>query len=96
MLKTLKWVYSLGVRHERVRVAAHLKSLDSGMRIENDTMMDMLREQKPGKTRKQRLEFDLAVNNKVQDIVNQILRPEEHYEMGASLMFPEDEHKGKM
>lgn len=42
MLKTLKWVYDLGVKQERVRIAAHLQAAAQGRRVTAGVMDDML------------------------------------------------------
>lgn len=96
MLKTLKWVYDLGVKQERVRIAAHLQNFAQGARVTNSVMDDMLREEmrrpKPNKRRLERLDFDRAVAHKVDEIIEGIFRPNGEY-VPTSLMFPEVEDK---
>lgn len=98
MLKTLKWVYDLGVRQERTRIASYLQLEAQRAGIQRDTALDMLRERadskKPfSKERKAKLDFSIAVNDRVADIIHTMFMGEQHYEMGASFMYPEDERK---
>lgn len=96
MLKTLKWVYDLGVKQERVRISAHLQNFAQGRRVTSSVMDDMLREEmsrpKPNKKRLERLEFDRAVAREVDEIIEGIFRPNGEY-VPTSLMFPEVEDK---
>lgn len=96
MLKTLKWVYDLGVKQERVRISAHLQNFAQGARVTHSVMDDMLREEmnrpKPNKKRLERLEFDRAVARQVDEIIEGIFRPNGEY-VPTSLMFPEVEEK---
>lgn len=100
MLKTLKWVYDLGVRQERVRIAGHLQVRASGLRMERDIMDSMLREEfdrpKHRKGNIERLEFNKAVMHRVEEIVNDIFHPNGEY-VPTSIMFPDgdQEVKGK-
>lgn len=98
MLKTLKWVYDLGVKQERVRISAHLQNLAQGHRVSNGVMSDMLydemRKSKPNKRAIERLEFDRAVASAVDEIIEGIFRPNGEY-VPTSLMFPEIEDKKK-
>lgn len=101
MLKTLKWVYDLGVRQERVRISSHLQLAVQLNKTSNDAMLGMLSDdagrKKSSKSRKERLEFELAVNNKVQEIINTMYEDSGgHWITGSSLMFPDDKHKGEM
>lgn len=99
MLRALKWAYDLGIRHERVRIASHLQVRTSHLQDSRDTAMDMLSRnadmKRPSKTTAQRLEFKIAVEDRVREIVNELF--EDHngqWVAGASVMFPDDEHKG--
>lgn len=96
MLKTLKWVYSLGVKQERVRIASHLQAAAQGHRVTNGVMGDMIfdemRKSKPNKRAIERLEFDRAVASAVDEIIDGIFRPNGEY-VPTSLMFPEVEDK---
>lgn len=102
MLKTLKWVYDLGVRQERARIASHLRLEAQRAKISRDTTEDMLRESlskssKTSKSRREKLDFAIAVDNKVQEIIHNLFDEQGgHYVMGASLMFPDDKHKGEI
>lgn len=100
MLKTLKWVYDLGIRHERTRIASHLRVASTATMTNREIMTDMLDEEmtrgKPSKKRKERLEFDIAVNHKVLDIINDMFDAKGDWIPGASLMFPDDKHKGEI
>lgn len=96
MLKTLKWVYDLGVKQERVRIAAHLQAAAQGHRVTNQVMNDMvldeMRKSKPNKRAIERLEFNRAVAGEIDEIIDQIFRPHGEY-VPTSLMFPEIEDK---
>lgn len=71
MLKTLKWVYDLGVKQERVRIAAHLQNAAQSHRVTAGVMNDMLfdegHKRRPNKRAIERLEFDQAVARQVED-----------------------------
>lgn len=96
MLKTLKWVYDLGVKQERVRIAAHLQAAAQGKRVSSGVMADMfhdeMRKSRPNKRAIERLEFDRAVASEVDEIIDSIFRPNGEY-VPTSLMFPEVEGK---
>lgn len=96
MLKTLKWVYDLGVRQERTRIASHLQLRAQGQRISAAVMDDMFRDEmqksRPNKRAIERLDFDRAVARQVDEIIDEIFRPNGEY-MPTSLMFPEIEGK---
>lgn len=99
MIKTLKWIYDLGIRHERVRIASHLQLASQQARTSNESMMDMMRdlgEKKFSKKRSERLEFNVAVNDRVQVIIQDMFQTSDTWVSGASIMFPDDEHKGKI
>lgn len=96
MLKTLKWVYGLGVKQERVRIASHLQVRAQGYRVTsgvmNDMIADEMRKSRPNKRAIERLEFDRAVARQVDEIIDEIFRPNGEY-VPTSLMFPEIEEK---
>lgn len=96
MFKTLKWVYDLGVKQERVRISAHLQAAAQGRRVSAGVMGDMLfdegHKRRPNKRAIERLEFDQAVAREVDDIIESIFRPNGEY-VPTSLMFPEVEGK---
>lgn len=98
MLKTLKWVYKLGVNHERTRIASHLQVKMSHITDSRDTIHDMLREnadrKRPSKTTAERLMFKLAVEDRVQSLVSEMFEDSNgHWVSGTSLMFPDDQEK---
>jgi hypothetical protein len=96
MLKTLKWVYSLGVKQERVRIASHLQAAAQGRRVTSGVMNDMfhdeMRKVRPNKRAIERLDFDRAVAREVEEIIDEIFRSNGEY-VSTSLMFPEIEGK---
>lgn len=96
MLRTLKWVYSLGVKQERVRIASHLQAAAQGKRVVGSVMNDMfadeMRKSRPNKRALERLDFDRAVAREVDEIIEGIFRPNGEY-VPTSLMFPEIEEK---
>lgn len=96
MLKTLKWVYDLGVHQERVRIAAHLQREIHHAQLSNEIAMNMLSEiadsKKPNKARMQRLDFSIAVNDRVREIISDIFKQNNgEWVDGGSIMFPEEE-----
>lgn len=94
MLRALKWAYDIGVRQERTRIAAQLQGRQQGARFEEDMMQDMLRREldrpKPRKHIAERLEFQKAVVHRVDQIIDEIFRPNGEY-IPTSVMFPERE-----
>lgn len=95
MLRLVKWAYDLGIRHERVRIAAHLQAHAQGARVQHSVMDDMFREEmsrpKPNKKRLERLEFDRAVARQVDELIQDIFHPKGEWQPVASIMFPEGE-----
>lgn len=95
MLKTLKWVYGLGVKQERQRIASHLQLHATGARNSINALDDMFRDEmnkpKPSKNRLERMDFDRAVNHKIETIIQEMFQGKDHYVSGASIMFPEEE-----
>ena len=94
MLRILKWSYDLGVRQERTRIAAHLQARQQGARYENELIDNMLREEmtrsKPRKHIAERLEFQKAVAHRVDELIDELFRPNGEY-VPTSVMFPERE-----
>lgn len=95
MLKTLKWVYNLGVVQERQRIAAELQLQQQRARTFNEAALDMLHDPASKKEvtqkRKQRLELQMAVNNRIEEIVNEMFRTEGgEWVNASSIMFPDD------
>lgn len=96
MLRALKWAYDLGVRQERVRIASHLEMVRSGAVVSQEGFRNMLNEDPSmTKTRKDRLKFNMAVSQKVEQIISDIFRDDGQWVPGSSLMFPDDKHKGE-
>jgi hypothetical protein len=94
MLKTLKWVYDLGVKQERQRIARHLEGHVSRLGDEYDVGRNMLRDiPDSAKRRKQRLELKQAVTLRVIEIVNNILQPRYEDRASYSVMFPDEDKK---
>lgn len=100
MLKTLKWIYGLGVNHERERISGYLQA--EAQRASNFTdVADVMLSEPRGKKeitekRKKKLELQVAVENRVQEIVHDMFRSQnEQYIPGDSFMFPDDS-KGKV
>lgn len=94
-LKALKWSYKLGTDRERERIAGYLQLQIRKTRTFNDAAMEMLRDptskKEITKKRKERLEFQMAVNDQLQEIVNSLFIPEnEQYIPGSSVMFPDE------
>lgn len=94
MIRTFKWVYELGIRHERIRIAAHLQVQAQSARTSSNIMDDMLRDQhsktRPKKRAVERLEFDMAVNHRVEAIINDMFDSKGDWIPSASIMFPDD------
>lgn len=97
MLKTLKWVYNLGVTQERTRIANHLQIHAQGARNNIAVMDDMFRAErertKPRKSNLERLDFDRAVNHRVEEIINEMFESHGDWRPGASILFPDEEGK---
>lgn len=92
MLKTLKWAYSLGVRQERVRISAHLQNVSREAELGIFSDENLIRSDKQtSKRRKEKLVLDVAVNQRIIEIIRHINQPEPSY-LGFSLMFPDDKH----
>ena len=94
MLRTLKWVYDLGVKNERTRIAAHLTVRSQAARTSNDIFANMINEElskpKPNKKNLERYEFEKAVVARVGEICDEIFNPQGEWIAPASFMFPDD------
>lgn len=98
MIRSLKFVYDLGVRHERVRIAAHLKTMASH-RLENAATYRGVfddADAKMSKDRKQKLLRAAELEEAVNAVINEILAPNWEQHQSASIMFPDDKHKGEL
>jgi len=98
MLKTLKWIYKLGVRNERHRIAAYLQTAQGNRldRLNDSINYDAPITSKKDATARAKRKADLnrAVDQEVINIIEGLFRGEERYERGESIMYPEDE-RGK-
>lgn len=93
-LSVLKWVYELGVKHERHRIASYLKLQERmAFRAQADAYDELKAQHMPPKS-KQAKEWELAVNGAVEDIIRGLFT-ESHgeYVPGESIMFPKGEKK---
>ena len=97
MLKLAKWAYSLGVKQERVRIARALEGELHLQRMSLSIGHDMYSDKSSNMTekRKSRLKQDLEVGERVGAIVEAIMRPNQEYVPGASVMFPNNDKKEK-
>ncbi len=97
MLKALKWAYDLGVRQERVRISAQLQLEGTRSRVHQDSILDMLRnDEKVSIKKRDRLDFEVAVSARIQDIISTLFEPQGDWIKGSSIMFPDDNHKGEI
>ena len=80
MLKTFRWIYKLGVKHERRRIAAFLQNAQH-------RRYDSIRDN----GRKQEYADQILVDRAVIDIITQLFSAEEVIQRGRSQMYPEDE-----
>lgn len=93
MLKLLKWAYGLGVRQERVRIAAHLSKMASDSAVHQQQLYDDLRrDPQPRKKQADKLKFKLEVEDRIGHIIQEIITPK--LSRMDSIMFPEDGHQG--
>ncbi len=88
MLKMLKWVYALGVEQERMRISAHLKNIKQDFDLKYNQNSIIFNDEKTSKRRKMQLDFDLAVDREVRQIIHDIMSPRIS-ETRCSIMFPE-------
>lgn len=98
MVGVLKWVYELGVKHERRRVAAYLRNTQAFKWQEVDRMerqmasiFDSSKTTKLSEAEKQQLMQRIAVERAVEEIIASIFRSQDQYVPGPSVMFPEGE-----
>jgi len=96
MFKVLKWAYDMGVRQERVRIAAQLQMRVSALHYQRKMDLDVLRdstERTPRKPTKERLKFQIAVSDQVKSIINEMFTPKGEWINDESIMFPNDKEK---
>lgn len=94
-LSVLKWMYELGVRAERRRIAAFLQNVqnrrwDHVRGIEQSLDMSY-RNNDRNNDEEAELKRQKSVDEAVNAIISQLFHGEEKYERGASVMFPEGE-----
>jgi hypothetical protein len=93
MLKILKWSYDLGVRQERVRIAAHLQVEGQRATTMSEQAEFMIRDNMELKTFKEkrlkRFELEADVNHRVEEIIRDIFQNKGDWIPGASLIFPD-------
>jgi len=92
MFKALKWAYDLGIRHERIRISAHLQNISRQADYFEERSFAALHDDKTSKRVKSRLDFELAVESKIKATVESIMKPQTSDYWGYSIMFPDDEH----
>lgn len=94
MLKALKWVYDLGKRHERIRIASelhlHSTSARNTVGVANDMFREEMSKSRPNKKRLERLEFEVAVSGRVDEIIQELFHSQGEWVYGTSIMFPDD------
>lgn len=99
MLKTFKWIYKLGVKHERRRIAAFLQTAQN-RRYDHINMLE--REYKASyrlngeegtvdEIKVARIKEQQAVDEAIIDIIDQLFTPNPSIERGESVMFPGEE-----
>lgn len=95
-LKALKWTYDLGIKQERVRIAALLQTRAQDTRVSAEIFSNMLREEvakpKSQQSRIDQIERAKAVNDRVAEIIDEIFRPNGEWTPPASYLFPDDKH----
>ena len=92
MLKTLKWVYKLGVKHERRRVASYLVNAQANHYdpFNVGSSRSLLFEKDMNDEQKEKIKFRDAVDAEVVSIINGLFEPNERYQRGnKSIIFPE-------
>jgi hypothetical protein len=98
MLKTIKFIYRLGVKNERQRIAAFLQTAqnrryDHVRELERSLGMKYREGDEAGtmaEVEERRAKEQIAVDNAVIDIISQLFSSEERIERGGSVMFPEE------
>lgn len=95
-LKSLKWAYNLGVRQERVRIAAHLQAHSQAARTNVDFFQDRFRDgtskSKFRKSEADRLSLEANVNARVERIIDEMFKPNGEY-TPTSIMFPDGKYE---
>lgn len=91
-LSVLKWVYELGVKHERNRIAAYLRHsqpLRDPYEIERRVLG--ANPQLTPTEAKRRAQWQYEVDMGVNSIIDGLFNAEEKYVRGESVMFPRGE-----
>lgn len=88
MFRALKWAFDKGVRQERVRIAAHLETQLRSLDVDMNRFYGDLKSTDSKSKAKQKADFNLAVTDRLKDIVGGVMRPSMRY--NSSIMFPED------
>lgn len=98
MFKAFKWAYDMGVRQERVRIAAQLqevkRQLDVRLNDHNYQMQRPVTDKKElaerENQRKQYNEVRYATDTRVRDIIDKLFEAQWEQSWGRSIMFPEE------
>lgn len=89
-LNVFKWIYNLGVHHERQRIASHLRVVQAEFRSDQANLHDEFH-------LKNNIPRDKKVEAKVKahilDIISSIFYNPDDVVKGNSVMFPEGEKK---
>lgn len=96
MLKTLKWVYKLGVKNERRRIAGFLANAQANRYdpFGTDSRRHLLFEKDMNEEQQHEQKFKEAVDAEVVAIIRSMFEPNERYNRGsASVIFPEGDEK---
>lgn len=85
-LNVLKWVYNLGVRNERERIATHLQSIQAQHGVGMYGRPRIVEPNEDEKRKKDRLQFQAAVSAEINYIIEDIFRG--NVRETESIMYP--------
>lgn len=90
MFKVLKWAYSLGVKHERERVAALIQAEAVRVGRRESDIFNTFRNDEVPKAKEEELRVQGKVYQAATRLINNLFEPTEYEVSRASLMFPDD------
>ncbi len=64
--------------------------------LNENRMFEALHSEKTPKRKRSQLDFELAVEHKIKQTVDDIMEPQHSDYFGYSVMFPDDKHKGDL
>lgn len=94
MYKVLKWVYNLGIRHERARIDNALRVELSQIHKRQADLYVQMRKSRDNEEETRRVWLEQELTERAQKFIDSIYSPQEDTRYYTSIMFPGDDNNG--